>query len=78
MKKIKSFGLLILFFSLIACGQETQINDKEKIDNGWKVYAESNYSITYPDYWELDKSGHKLRILFKKTVGIRVECHRYE
>ena len=57
MKKIKSFGLLILFFSLIACGQETQINDKEKIDNGWKVYAESNYSITYPDYWELDKSG---------------------
>jgi len=32
MKKIKSFGLLILFFSLIACGQDTQINDKEKIE----------------------------------------------
>ncbi len=43
--------------SLIACGPATQKNTEIEIEKGWKAISENNYSIQYPETWDLDKSG---------------------
>lgn len=57
MKQIQLLGLIFLFISLIACGQTKQENIVNETDDGWKSLNESNYSIQYPESWEVDKSG---------------------
>lgn len=55
MKTIKLIGILVLFTNLIACSQTAE--NKTKTLDGWKSITEDNYSIDYPDDWELNKSG---------------------
>lgn len=57
MRKIQLLGLTFLFLSLVACGQIAQKNTEKEIKNGWKELNETNYSIQYPDNWDMDKSG---------------------
>jgi len=57
MKKIQLLGLPLLFICLIACGPEAQNKSERETKNGWKSFDESDYSIQYPENWELDKSG---------------------
>lgn len=54
MKQTQLFGLIFLFFSLITFGQAVY---KNSTVSGWKVLNETNYSIQYPENWELNKSG---------------------
>ena len=59
-KQMKQIQLLVqtfLFFSLITFGQSTQKSTRKESENGWKVLNETNYSIQYPDNWDLNKSG---------------------
>ena len=49
---MKIIGIFILITSFAACAQTT-----EKNVDGWKSLTENNYSIDYPDDWELNKSG---------------------
>ena len=57
MKKTHLLGLTFLFFSLITFGQTTPKNTVKATEAGWKVLKETNYSIQYPDNWDLNKSG---------------------
>jgi len=57
MKQAQLLGLTFLFFSLITFGQTTQRTTGKEPENGWKVLNETNYSIQYPDNWDLNKSG---------------------
>ena len=57
MKQIQLLGLAYLFFSLFACGQTAQKKTEKETENGWKALSEPNYSIQYPESWDLDKSG---------------------
>ncbi len=58
MRQISLIFFTILFFSLNACGQNFQKESQVEIPDNWKVLNEANYSIHYPDTFELDKSGH--------------------
>ena len=55
MKTIKLIGTLVLAINMIACGQTKE--NKSNIIEGWKSISENNYSISYPENWELNKSG---------------------
>lgn len=57
MKQNYLLGLTFLFFSLITFGQTTQKNTAKATETSWKVLKETNYSIQYPQNWELNKSG---------------------
>jgi hypothetical protein len=64
MKLIKfsvlSFGILSLF----SCGNSNE--DGKDAERDWKTHAENDYSIHYPDNWELDlskKNGMSFMIL---------------
>ena len=57
MKPTQFLVMTFLFFSLITFGQTAESNAKREIENGWKVLKETNYSIQYPDNWDLNKSG---------------------
>lgn len=57
MKQIQLLVQTFLFFSLITFGQSTQKSTRKESENRWKVLNETNYSIQYPDNWDLNKSG---------------------
>jgi hypothetical protein len=52
---------LILLLSIVACGQTTTKQDTGnnhiQTIKGWKILDHSNYSIQYPETWELNQSG---------------------
>jgi len=54
---MKFFGLTLLLISLFACGQTTNKNSQNVNQNGWKVLDQKEYTIQYPDNWELNTSG---------------------
>ncbi len=47
--------LLFLITNLTACGQSN--TNEIKTTENWKILTEKNYSINYPNKWELNKSG---------------------
>ena len=55
MKIIKLIGIIALGINLNACGQTSE--NKAETAKGWKSLSENDYSIKYPDNWELNKSG---------------------
>jgi hypothetical protein len=55
MKTTQLIGILFLIANLTACGQ-TEKNKTETLD-GWKSISENDYSIDYPEDWELSKPG---------------------
>ena len=57
MKQTQLLAMTFLFFSLFTFGQTTQTTTGKVIENGWKVLIETNYSILYPDNWDINKSG---------------------
>jgi len=57
MKTIKLIIILGLITSLAACGQTEENNTQTEILDNWKSLSENNYSINYPDNWELSKAG---------------------
>ena len=57
MKLIKLFGIAVLFLGLDALGQSPQSTMKTKSSDTWKTFAFNNYSIQYPDSFDLNKSG---------------------
>ncbi len=55
MKTLKLIGIFVLVIHLTTCGQNSR--DKTKAIKGWKILTEKNYSISYPNNWELNQSG---------------------
>ena len=62
MRQLQLLGFFALITAFVACGQSSQKESKtedvitETPDN-WKTLSESDYSIQYPDTFDLDKSG---------------------
>ena len=56
MNALKLITILSIILPLSSCAQTEGKPQKEIID-GWKSFTENNYSIQYPNDWELDKSG---------------------
>lgn len=54
---IKLIGILALITSYTVFAQTAEKNTETENINNWKSIVESNYSIEYPDNWELNKSG---------------------
>ena len=50
------FLTILLVSTFIACGQTKESKDEETNLN-WKTYEVSDYSIQYPDSWELNQNG---------------------
>jgi len=57
MKILKLIGILAVITNLTACGQTAGNKTQTEALDGWKSMTENNYSINYPDNWELNKSG---------------------
>ena len=57
MNTLKLIGLLTIIVNLTTCGQTTENKSQTEVLDGWKSLSENNYSINYPDNWELNKSG---------------------
>lgn len=57
MRIFKLIVALILSLNLIACSQNEKSNKQAEVLNGWETLTEDNYSIKYPENWELNKSG---------------------
>jgi len=57
MKELKLIGLFAVFITFTACGQTVANKTPTESQDGWKSLTENNYSIKYPDNWELNKSG---------------------
>jgi len=57
MNIIKLIGLLTAIMHFTACAQTIEKNTQTKVFKGWKSLTENNYSVNYPDNWELNKSG---------------------
>ncbi len=69
MKNILYVGFIILSFCFVALGQSTEENKLEFSEN-WELYEDSNYSIQYPDTFELieyGKKGKGISIFAKET-----------
>ncbi len=58
MKRISLLSICLLFVLFITNAQISESIAQESPSNGWKSLVEHNYSIHYPDNWELDQSGH--------------------
>ena len=56
MNIIKIIGLLTVIMHFTACAQTTEKKTSTNVLNGWESLTENNYSINYPDNWELNKS----------------------
>lgn len=54
MKLIQLSAISALFFGLLSCGSSNE--ERSGNDKDWKTLSENNYSIHYPDNWELDQS----------------------
>lgn len=57
MRILKLTAFLILISNLTACSQNVKSNKQTEVLEGWETLTESNYSIKYPENWELNKSG---------------------
>ncbi len=61
MKKLHLLGYFALMLAFVACGQSSQKETKTEVNTAiqknWKSLDESDYSIQYPDTFEIDKSG---------------------
>jgi hypothetical protein len=62
MRQLHLLGFFAMIVAFVACGQSSQKESKTeeiKIETpeNWKVLNESDYSIQYPDTFDLDKSG---------------------
>ena len=61
MKQLKLVNFFILIVAFTICGQScknrTAPEVKIKIQDNWKSLDEADYSIQYPDTFQLDKSG---------------------
>jgi hypothetical protein len=58
MKYIALILFSALIFSQVACGQQHPSTIKhDEIPENWKSLKEANYSIYYPDSFNLDQSG---------------------
>jgi hypothetical protein len=57
MKRVTLFVLTSLFLTSFAISQTTKSGTEIVTQNNWKTLEESNYSIQYPNSWELNKSG---------------------
>jgi hypothetical protein len=61
MKPINLIGFSVLIFTIVACGQsstqETQTEETTESSENWVVLDEADYSIQYPDTFDLDQSG---------------------
>ncbi len=62
MRQLQLLGFFALIIALVACGQTPQKDSKteelnSEIGESWKTLSESDYSIQYPDTFDLDKSG---------------------
>jgi hypothetical protein len=65
MKKMKLVGFITFFITLITYGQSTEMQ------NNWKLIEGADYTIQYPETWELNESGQMGTkfILFSKQVS---------
>jgi len=57
MKSLKLIGTLILLLELTACAQSEDNKTQTIVIDDCKSLTENNYSINYPEDWELNKSG---------------------
>jgi hypothetical protein len=57
MKILKLIGILTVITSATACAQTTESKSKTVDTVEWKSLTENNYSISYPNNWELNISG---------------------
>ena len=57
MRTLKLTTFLILISSLTAYCQAVKSDKQTKVFDGWKTLTENNYSIKYPESWELSKSN---------------------
>jgi hypothetical protein len=61
MKQLPVLVLYVLMIAVVACGQTSQKKIKSEVKTetpeNWKSLDEPDYSIQYPDTFEIDKSG---------------------
>jgi len=57
MKILKIIGVLVFIVNLTVYAQTSEKETQTEILKGWKSLTENNYSISYPNNWELNKSG---------------------
>lgn len=57
LKQIKIIGMIGILIILISCGQKNQSTEIVEIPKDWKLLENSNFSIQYPDSFELNTSG---------------------
>jgi hypothetical protein len=57
MRQITYLGLAIIIINLIACGQTPQKQVETNSPKDWKTIGETDFTIQYPDSFDLDKSG---------------------
>jgi hypothetical protein len=54
---LQLFGVLAFIMNLTSCAQTSENKTQLKTIEGWETLTENNYSINYPDNWEINKSG---------------------
>jgi len=57
MKQIKFIGVMIIITVMTACGKSKQGSTQNDVPEGWKILERSDFSIQYPNDFELDLSG---------------------
>lgn len=62
MRQLQLLGFFALIIAFVACGQSSKKESKTEeviteTPENWKIHTESDYSIQYPDTFDLDKSG---------------------
>lgn len=57
MNRQKLIALVILLAIIASCNQTTNKNDKSGIPANWKTLDKTDYTIQYPDDFELNTSG---------------------
>ena len=56
-KLLPLLGVIGMLIMLISCGKKSQSAEQIEIPKDWKTLANANYSIQYPDSFELNTSG---------------------
>jgi hypothetical protein len=57
MKQMKFFGAIIIIATMTACGQAKQKNMQDANPSDWKTFEHRDYTVQYPDSFELNTSG---------------------
>jgi hypothetical protein len=72
MKQIKFIKAVILVAIMAACGQGKQNNMQNEIPSDWKIFEQNDFSIRFPDSFELNTSGvlGSSFILFPKNTSL--------